>query len=531
MVDKKSRSARSNRRKFLTLTAAGLGSALAGCAGGDGGGGDGGDGGGGDGGDGGGGDGGGGGADTETEMGDGGGGGATSTEESDSLAGVEIDYWNIENVQSAAARKTYVEKVRQFEQDTGVRVSLNLSGYSQLSGQKWIEAWRNDDYPVVFDCEDFYFGRMFATGKVLPAAEYQDQLPDSYWDNIQWSMPISQDSYRFWDVPDPGIINIPVAMGPRNGINARTDLLEQAGYSMDDIPMGTDSGQNYEDLMSMAVDVQENSDADFGFQTFGVRFDYNDILNMWIASEDPSTSRYINEEGTATNYSTDMWKKWFGRYVDVQHEHGVTAPNSASVSDEATTQQMIGGNVAISMVEWLNYPTFRDRAPDMSANGDIQWTPMWPGESDAGGQLGFHNYGLNRKPPNVDQQRWDRKIQAGVKMMQTFLQEDFQTEYPSFVGFFSVMQNMWDKTSVQYDDALNYTSSAFEMAPKMEVGWPYHLFGSSILFNVTGPLIQQGMRQELGPEETMNRIASENDGLIEDANSQLGDPGTWSISG
>lgn len=515
----------------MKATAVGLGTALAGCTGG---GGDGGDGGGGDGGDGGGGDGGGG------DGGDGGdGGGTTDSGGGDGLSGVSMEYWDVINVQSQPSSERIRKFISDFESDTGVTVNVNYSGYEQMSGQEWVQAWQNEAYPVAWNGEDFYFGRIFPTGHIKPFDDYKDRLNDDAIDGMDWAMDLKRDAYRFWDLEgESGILNFPHGAGIRNQLNVRTDLLEQAGYSLDDIPRENDAVANWEGIMEIAQDVQENSDAQWGFYAHGSTFDYNDNTSPWMSSESPGQSRYIAEDGSEAypgEGESQIWSRWLTRMRDLQAEPtgswGVSGPETPTISDEEVAQQMVAGQVAMSNVEPLNYPTFVRRMPDLLEQGDFKMVPYPRGNDpdSSAVHVGFHDSGINKAPSSADQQRWDRKVEAALALKNRLLSEDFQSDYMDIIGWLGSNQNQWENTNPEYAEQSRIKETFSTELPDADITWPYHRYSNSIMFTEIGPPVQEALAGNTSPEDAMATVRETGNQLCQDAIDEFGEVGTWTI--
>lgn len=472
------------RRQFLKLTAAaGLGTGLAGCSGEQ--------------------------APATDSPGEPAGTTGTPGSSGPKYAGVNFDFWDVLNVQSNAANQKITRVVNEFESATGARVSLNRSSYQQLAGQKWINAYRNGDYPTMASAQNFWMGRMFEGGWVRPFSEFRSQFDDAVLDDMEWVMPVEEASTRFYDVD---IWQPPHAAIPRNAITVRTDLMGQAGYGPGDIPRTGDSVENYNQLMSMAADIQENSDADIGFQIFGDPFDWVDVLSMWVATADAEGSRFFNEDGSAANFDTQLWYDWTKRWVDAYREHEVSGPQSPTISDEATTQLQMGGQCAMSMIEWLNLPTLLANAPDNFTNGNIQYLPLWKGTDDNRGQLGFYHLGINKRHENEDDKRYERRVNAATDLMLRFYTESFQQSYPGEIGAFPIRQSLWESTTIDGQENNKVVETGLQMMEEINVGWPYHEDTPAALALESGPQLQQALRGEISPKEAMDNT----DQIVED---------------
>lgn len=457
-------------------------------------------------------------------------GGVTSGDQGESLSGISIDYWDVMNVQSQTSSERVSETIQGFQSETGARIQLNKSGYSQMSGQKWVQAWQNENYPVAFNCEDFYFGRIIPTGNLLPFDEYKSDIDDSLIDGMSWAMELKQDAYRFWDIPgESGIINFPHATGIRNPLTVRKDLLEQAGFSLDDIPDTGSAVDDYEQMMEMAVEVQNNSDAQFGFHGHGTWPDYNDNMSPWLSAQLGSGSRYISEDGSMP-YPADEWAAWTQRYQDMVSEYEVSGPATASTSDEEVANMMYAGDVAMGTIETLNYPTFLRRAPDLMANGNLKILPYPGGESDAPGHVGFHDSGLNKRPSNADSQRWERKLSVGKSLLNTLGGEDFQKGYPDMVGWMPIRQDLWGEANATHAEQTGFLETNSTMLEDAETTWPYHRYSNAIIFRTIAPYIQSAINQEMTPEDAMAQAREESSADIQSARDELGEVGSWPIS-
>ncbi|MFB6087186.1 MAG: ABC transporter substrate-binding protein, partial [Haloarculaceae archaeon] len=456
-------------------------------------------------------------------------GGTTTGDQDMSLSGVTIDYWDVMNVQSATASERVSKFISDFQKRTGARVQLNKSGYAQMSGQKWVSAWRNNNYPVAFNCEDFYFGRIYPTGNIKPFDSYKADIDDKAIDGMSWAMDLKQSAYRFWDIPgESGIVNFPHATGIRNPLTVRKDLLEQAGFSLDDIPDTGDAVKDWTGMMEMAKKVQKNSDAKWGFHGHATWPDYNDNMAPWMSAHLGQGSRYISEDGK-TPYPSDKWAPWVKRFRQMIHKYGVSGPGTANASDESVANMMYAGDVAMSNVETLNYPTFIRRAPDLLKNGNLKILPYPGGNSGKPGHVGFHDSGLNKKPPNADRQRWDRKLRVGKALLNDLLGTDFQTGYPDMVGWMPIRQNLWSETSATHGQASNFKSANTTMLENATVTWPYHRFSNAIIFRTIAPYIQQALNQEISPQQAMSKARQQSNKDIQSAIDELGEPGSWPI--
>lgn len=456
------------RRKILKMTALGVGTSLAGCTG-DGGSGE-----------------------TPAER------TPTGSPTSGDSSATELRVWDIINVQSPEARKTIQNTITQYESQTGNHVSLNLSGYKQMSGTKWIEGFQRGDYPTVFTSENIYTGPFIDGGWVVPFDDYKDQLPEETLSAMEWAMPHLRRSARFFG---DKVIECPIAFATRNMFQGRLDHFEAAGLDPNRFPP-----KDYDDLVEMATTLQQDGPADVGFQLFGAEFDWNDVAQPWAVAKGGKEGMYFNEDGTDTILDNDTWIETARMCREAYREHEISGPRSPTISDEDAATMVYSGDASMSMVENMNHTVFMDRAPDLMQSGDLQYGTMWEGDAGLGSIIGFFTVNITRPPENAE--NWSQKQQAGIELVKRFLSKEFQRQIPKGFGILPIRDDIWQDLDVKWGDQHGFTDVGFEMADAPVV-WPTHAQSPSAMFTIPGAYWQQMMKGELTAEEAMTQAADE----------------------
>lgn len=465
-----------NRRGFLAATSAGLTAALAGCAG------------------------------------DGGDGDTTPTNESPGsggdgpdLSGVSLNYWGIANVQSDAARQRVEELIARFESQTGASVEINHSGYEQLQGANWIQAFERGNQPPVFDTETTYNGRFYENDFIEPYNEYQADLDSEVNDAISWVFDSYSLAMEDWE---EDAFDIPWGFIPRNGMQVRADHMEEAGLDPDeDFPP-----ENFDELKSVAQTLQEDGPGQFGFQLFGGKFDWMHPIQSMIAAEEPLEAEFLNDDWTETNFDNDQYIEKMNQAVELYRDMGIGSPETPSMTDEKTTNLMLQGQVSMSAVEWFNIPTILDRSPDLYESGDFRWGPFY-GEGSSAAMMGYYSVGLSRKPENADDQAWERKREASTALLNMWLDTWNQETAINTLGAFPVNDTVWEDASLPGEENHKTLESAFTMAENAEAAWETHPAIATIKDTMGGAAAQE-IYQGADVEDRMTQLA-------ENANAEL----------
>ncbi|MFP8890436.1 ABC transporter substrate-binding protein [Natrialbaceae archaeon A-CW2] len=471
-----------NRRNVLKTTGFGLTTAtLAGCIGGDS-------------------------DDDHNGNGDDVGGNGTNGDDSEpeievDLTGVDFTYWNAINVQSRAARRASERLTNAFESQTGATIDVSWEGYGNVIGAAWPEAFQRGDYPVLYDSVS-QFGGTFVQGDwIYPAEEYLDELPDEIVSNIDWLLDSMRHQYR--GLADDTLFEIPFGFSAEIPFIGRMDHFEQAGLNPDDdFPPS-----NYDELIETASALQNDGPASYGFQIHGDPLDVStSIVPCWTVARAGEDGLLLNQDMTDTNIDNDVWVETFQDYVDIFREHELSNPGTPAASDEEVVPQMIGEDVAMSQIDFLNQPTLMEQGGSLMDEGTIRWAPSWEGDAgERGIQLPF-TLGVTRPPEGVDEDEYAKKQQAAIEFIALMLSEEVQLRMFEDYGLLPVRQDVWELLPERNDRLFE---SMIAMAEGSSYAWSAHPQITGIMYSWSVPYFQEALQGNMTAQEACETAAAE----------------------
>lgn len=436
------------------------------------------------------------------------GGGETVGSPSKGIKGTTFTYWDVINVQSQTAKQTIASQTSDWESKNGTTVDVNNSGYTALGGPKWVQAFNNGNAPSVYTADAGYTGKLIEGGNVLPADQWMDRLDSSILDAMDWGiLETARYNYRGFGGGDK-LFELPVAFTSRNPFVVRTDLWEKAGLSVKNDFPPTD----YKDLIQKAKTLQQNSSADNGFQIFGVKWDYNDIMSPWAMAEAGKGGLYLNEDWSDTNFDSDAWKKIARQYYGVA-EKGLTSQDTPTMADETMVQALNSGRVGLTQPEILNHPEFMSRAEQKMKDGIIQYGQSWGASSGQQGVFGIWSAGIpTQKATGLGDREYKERLQAAIQYLNdTWYSKEWQRQFPWTIGMLPVRNDVWDsvKQNLPGESGHKMANTVFSMAENIQYSWNAHPQGIAINFEIPGRHIPAMLKGEVGPDKTMNNIASD----------------------
>lgn len=470
--------ATSNRRRFLELTGASVATGLAGCLGDSNGSGDG------------------------NGAGSDGGGQTTGTPRSTTELADSFEWWDTINVQSQAAREAIDQAGKQWSKENDVNVKVNFSGYGQLFGQKWIQAFQNLEYPHVYTTDMAFTGKLMPGGWIKPLHRWESNLTSGVSETTAWADSLVDMKYSGFGQS----FEFPIGWKPHNPFIARMDHFEEAGLDPEeDFPP-----KSYDHLVEVATTLQNDGPGDFGFHIFGNNFDWQDILQTFATAEGGKEGLFVNENWSELLINNDHWKEWANKYADLYLKHGVSGPNTPAASDEDMIPLINNGKVSMTQPEILAHPAFVDRAPEKIKDGTIRWGPMWKGEAGFRGTIQMKGIGITRPPKGVDEDEWNLKSRTAIKFMnETILSKEFQANLPNTVGMMPIRDDVWEQTSVPAEEEHRLLESSFKMQEDIEHTWSNHPSGLTWRNNIPQNYIPPMLKGELEPGEALEKIVGE----------------------
>ncbi|RDI69784.1 extracellular solute-binding protein [Halopelagius longus] len=436
----------------------------------------------------------GGGSDSSGSGGGGGGGGDGNT----------VEYWEYFHSQSQVAEKLMQSSVEEFQSSTDAQMKMNWASWDDINGGKWKNNIQNGNRPVIYDSTNSLDGQFIEPGWVKPVSEYKDRLSDDALQNIEWAMQMAQSCYRGFD---ENLYEIPIGLEVGSPFIARADHFEEAGLSIEEDFPPTD----YEHLVEVATQLQENGPGDYGFQIYGAQGDVTDeALVTWTASEGGYEGMYLDEEWSDVKYDSDVWKTATKQYVDLYRKHGLSSDKAPTASNEGVAQMLIQGDVSMYQGSTKDLGLFRSRAEEMLKDGTIVFGPSWEGSAGNRGEFFTQCIALMRKPDGVSEDVWSQREELAIQWINKVLSKEFQSEVPRSLATLPVRKDVWE--SLHEDPALsesNYMSTLETMADGMEHGWSSHPKMNAIQYNIAGPLFQEAVRGQISPEEACTRAAEQ----------------------
>jgi len=331
----------------------------------------------------------------------------------------DFQYWEYFHSQSEVAKNLMESSVEEFQEEADVEMQVNWSSWNDINGGKWKNNIQSGTRPVIYDSTNSLNGQFIEPGWVKPVSEYKDRLDDEALQQVEWAFEMAQSCYRGFD---EDLYEIPIGFEVGAPFIARADHFEAAGLSIeDDFPP-----QNYEHLVEIATQLQEQGPADHGFQIYGAQGDVTDeALLTWAASEGGFDGMYLNEDWTDVNYDNEIWKEVTQKYVDLYHEHGLSSDKAPTASNEEAAQMLIQGNVSMVQGSTKDFGLLRSRAEEMLMDGTIVFGPSWEGDAGNRGDFFTQCIALMKKPDGVDQETWDEHEETAIQWIKKLLTKDF----------------------------------------------------------------------------------------------------------
>lgn len=431
-------------------------------------------------------------------------GAATTTADGggQSQEGVTFEFWDVLNVQSTAARKKLEEVVSRFEEERGITVETNFTGYGPAFDGKWLNAMQEGQQPTLYSGNPENTPQFLPGGFVEFTSDYLGEFSDEWRSGMEKSLNVQRQSANGWDNQ---VIEVPFGMAPRSGFLVRTDHFEEAGLDPDKrLPP-----EGYDDLIDMAKTLQKDGPADSGFEIYGARFDAINIPLMWAIAEAGNDALFLNEDWTDTIIDKNpVWLDTFQKYQEVFTKHGLSSGGTPNRSDEDSLTMIIEGKASITAPQYVGHPTLMDRAPKKMKNGTIRWVPMWEGASGVRAPWAFWTLGICTKRPDVSAEKWERKQAAAIEFVKVLTSKEFQTGLFDNFGLFPARTDVWDEVSPEGEEGHHAWDAARTMAEAKPAPWAEYYPGEkSIYFNDFPAVMQSVLKEQRTPQEGIDEMA------------------------
>jgi ABC-type glycerol-3-phosphate transport system substrate-binding protein len=425
--------------------------------------------------------------------------GGTTTSASVDLSGTTFKYWNTVNVQSDSAKSTSNEIANSVQERTGANVELNFTTTADIIGANWRTSFRSGNYPVVYDSVVGWAGPYIDQEYVLPFSEYQDRLDDEVVENISWLTDTLEYAYRGYE---GDLYEIPYGVNVQAALVGRMDHFEEAGLSPeDDFPP-----ENYEELIEIATTLQDEGPGQHGYAAYGDPSDTIDEYDLgWAVGDGGEQGVYLNGDWSSSLFTNDVWQETLTEYVNLFRDHDLGPQNTPTLSTEEFVTQLATGSASMAGSGFPNLPLIRERAPDLVEDGTIRWAPMYQGDEGYRGSINPYVLALTQKPDGVSREKWDKRQEAGIELINEFLSADVQRSLFENFGFFPAREDIWEDLPIG-ERADNYLATFKTMAEDGGQSWSAHPLSYEIIVNIAPPHVQQALRGNISPEEALTRI-------------------------
>lgn len=412
---------------------------------------------------------------------------------------MKLTYWNQMNVQSRQAKEISKQLISDFSSQTGANIGVSWSGYGDVIGAKWKTSFSQGNYPVMYDSVSTWDGQFVEGGWVEPFDNYRDEFSDELISAVEWIFPILREQYSgFGDT----IYELPFGFLIQAPFIANLSHFDEAGVDRSRYPP-----TSYDDMIEVAKTVQENGPGQFGLQIHGTKFDATDVMLPTLAmAEGGKDGLMLNEDWSDTNWDNDIWKMAVRQWTEIFTKHKLSSPETPNHGDENSVQEIAGGMVSMTQMDYLNHPDFMDNIPDQMNNGDVQWGTSFGGKTGNLGYIQPFVVGLTKPPSNGDASKWEEKQKAAIDFMKLWFDKDFQLSLFETFGLFPVRQDVWDQLPTAKH---NLYRSAKEMAKGSNLAISAHPQSVSIQYNIPGPHLQEALQEKITPEEACDNIAQE----------------------
>jgi ABC-type glycerol-3-phosphate transport system substrate-binding protein len=440
-------------------------------------------------------------ATTSTDSNGGDDGATTGTDSGTNANGTTIELWSLIHGQSQIANDFLEQIIQQYEQETNNSVRWVKENTQNVQNGNWRQRMNQGNIPQLFNTAASRTGAFVADDLITPYHEIIPELNDEVVNGTEWADDVLNNVYRGFEGDGRKIA--PIGFVMQEPFVARADHFEEAGLDIEsDFPP-----ENYEELIDVATTLQQEGPGDYGFQVHGSPGDLMDeITPTWSHALGGTEGLYVNEDWDDTLLDSDAWKTTLQRNVEIHRDLELSAPNSATTSDEDACRLVIDGSASMSQVGMLNYGLLAGQAPDMIEDGTLQFGPAWEGESGYRGQFNIQSIAMGAQPPNMADSTWENKRAATIEFLNLLFSPEIQQQVFDKWGLLPYNQNAWEEVPRKENGIVD---TAITIAEGSEFGWQAHPNMADIQYNIPGPVFQQAMTGELTAEEACNQAAQQ----------------------
>ncbi|MEM2175108.1 MAG: extracellular solute-binding protein, partial [Candidatus Micrarchaeia archaeon] len=306
-----------------------------------------------------------------------------------------------------------------------------------------LSAIKAGTHPLLVDSVDHWNGQYIVLDAVVPLDEFLDKHPEIKKDN--WLLSLEEKTfkpyeekfgYKYWCLPFGTTL--------QSFFFVRTDLLKDAGYTMDDL----NKIKSFDDIREIGKALTNREKGIWGFELCGTRWDITDtIWPQWAISQDKELGKWLSDDWSETYVSEWPWVEAMKAHIDFVYDSKISSPASLKEGDEVVTELMMRGTVAMTQTEFVNIGTIMDRdrtlaktkQPQFLKTGTIQFAPGPDMGSGIRGWIMPYGFIMLKRPEATKQD-----YEAAFEYMASWLTMDAQTEIQRLTGLFPASKSTAD---------------------------------------------------------------------------------------
>ena len=382
----------------------------------------------------------------------------------------EITFWH--GMESGANNKVLTQKVKAFnEAHPNIKVNLQSYGAADNAESKVMTSVAGGNPPAMMWMGPHMTGQLAEADALAPVSEFIKNDSDFNKNDIYDSL---------WKVSSyQGKIYTAPFDANNLGIFYNKDYFKQAG--IEELP------DTWSEFIEVARKVQENSDAEYGFQVPMGTGEWT-VWN-WEAFLKQSGGEFLKNNGTEIAFDSKDGAEALQYWVDLKHKHKVATFSQTGAGYK--TGNLESGRIAMQIIgPWT--------MPQLNKTDLNYGTFMLPKQEQRGTSLGGENLYIFRTN--------EKKEQAAWEFAKYVMSADFQVEYAKQTGYLPVSKSAMN--SDKYQKFLDNNPEVKTFTKQMKYGFarptgPAYPDISSAL----GKAIEKALYQRITPEEALEEAA------------------------
>lgn len=337
----------------------------------------------------------------------------------ESDADVYVDFygvWNEENAKVAWYQKKAEEFAQQFEAEKGVSVEIDYvsqGGYDGVA-EKLTAGAVSGELPVMAQIEETFLQQLYPICTGL--SDYlSTEIIDNYTDGLMVSCYMNDVLYAV-----PGGRSYAV-------LYVNNDLLEQAGYTKEDVV-------TWEDLHTVAKDIANLGD---NIEGYGVLWDSDAWL--WESPLYSNGGNITNEEGTAVEFNKDgVGSIYLQQVKDMLLEGSAYSAYGGSIDAyDAVVEKFLKGEVGMMLGSCTTYGSMKTLMEEGGYTTDVSVIDQPAGKAGNSVVTGGSNYIICNKATEAQ-----KKVAAAF--LEYLASDENQAEWNVVSGYLATTDSVYE---------------------------------------------------------------------------------------